>query len=86
MARTMEFRISDGSYEFKSPQLHVIVAWDLLIKLHILKFYDFIFNFQRALESHQLKTAVERTTMNDIHMQTIKVCFKLLHLSMYSNM
>ena len=28
---------------------------------------------QRALEAHQLKTAVERTTLNDIHMQTIKV-------------
>lgn len=27
---------------------------------------------ERALEAHQLKTAVERTTLNDIHMQTIK--------------
>ncbi|XP_065064430.1 kinesin-like protein KIF15 isoform X2 [Rhopilema esculentum] len=31
-----------------------------------------ISELERALESFQLKTAVERTTMNDIHMQTIK--------------
>jgi len=31
-----------------------------------------IAELERALESFQLKTAVERTTMNDIHMQTIK--------------
>ncbi|KAL9974095.1 hypothetical protein ACROYT_G011096 [Oculina patagonica] len=39
---------------------------------------------ERALEAHQLKTAVERTTLNDIHMQTIKSLTsprKLLHSS-----
>ncbi|KAJ7374653.1 Kinesin-like protein kif15 [Desmophyllum pertusum] len=39
---------------------------------------------ERALEAHQLKTAVERTTLNDIHMQTIKSLTsprKLLHTS-----
>eukprot|EP00794_Sanderia_malayensis_P018958 gene18958-20864_t len=31
-----------------------------------------IAELERTLESHHLKTAVERTAMNDIHMQTIK--------------
>ena len=41
---------------------------------YLLIFIILNFDLQRALESYQLKTAVERTTMNDIHMQTIKVC------------
>ena len=56
-------------------------------RISLLSVNVFIFNFdlQRALESFQLKTAVERTTMNDIHMQTIKVGQQLM-ISLFCNL